>query len=107
MNISDGLKTARLRSGLKQFEFAKKAKISQTYVSQIESGKKEPSIDVLKRYEKITKQPLAVILWDAMTEESVQKTKLTEYRKIKPIIDDLINSMFSGPLTKPTKGGKK
>ncbi len=103
MDIATGLKQSRLLCGMRQGVFAKKAGISQTYVSQVESGKKTPSVDVISMYAKITKQPLAIILWKSLTVNDVQKGKKTEFEKIKPIVDELIDSMFSEPLTKLTK----
>ena len=107
MDISTGLKQSRILAGMKQGVFANKAGISQTYVSQIESGKKVPSVEVIGLYAKITKQPLAVILWKSLTVSDVQKGKKTEFEKIKPIVDELIDSMFSEALIKSNKSGGK
>ena len=45
------LKVRELRNlrGMKQVELAEKAQIAQAYLSEIENGKTEPSLSVLKR----------------------------------------------------------
>lgn len=43
------LKRARLRSGLTQLEIASEVGISRNYYSEIENGKRKPSMDVLER----------------------------------------------------------
>jgi transcriptional regulator with XRE-family HTH domain len=49
MDISGLLKVLRTAAGLKQFELAARAGISQNYLSMIESGRRQPSAGVLER----------------------------------------------------------
>lgn len=49
MMIGKKIKALRLEKGLKQFELAKKAGISNTYLSDIEVGRTDPSLKTLEK----------------------------------------------------------
>ena len=49
MAIGKKIKALRLEKGLKQFELAKKAGISNTYLSDIEIGRTNPSLKTLEK----------------------------------------------------------
>ncbi len=48
-----GLKIARLRAGLKQYELAAKIGIASTQLCEIETGRREASPDLLERILKV------------------------------------------------------
>lgn len=48
-SIGNGLRDARQRQGMNQADLAEKAELSTVYISQIESGRKNISVDVLAR----------------------------------------------------------
>ena len=48
--LSAALKTIRQYHRLNQNELARKQSLSPSYISEIEKGKKEPSLDVLQKY---------------------------------------------------------
>ena len=77
-----------------QAEFAKKIGISQTYLSQIENGHKDPSTEVLNKIAKVFKTPLPIMFWMGIEESDVRPDRLDIFRKLKPTIDDLIDSCF-------------
>ena len=57
------VKRVRRRRGLKQAEFAQRARISQAYLSRLESGiQKNPSLAVLKRLAKALGVPVMTLL---------------------------------------------
>jgi len=95
MNISKALQRVRFEKGMNQIDVAKKAKISQTYLSQLETNsKKEPSGEVMKRLAKVYNIPPAVFAWYAMEESDVQPKKKVAYAKLKPVIDELISEFL-------------
>lgn len=53
----------RVFHDLKQFELAEKLGISKSHLSEIESGKKEPSLSLLNDYSRVFKLPLSSILF--------------------------------------------
>jgi transcriptional regulator with XRE-family HTH domain len=94
MNIGIALLKARKDSGLRQNEVARRVKLSQTYLSQIETGGKVPSIDVIEMLAKEYNVPFPIMMWYSLTEADVRKGKLDIYRKLKPTVDSLINDIF-------------
>lgn len=52
-NIGKKVKEERLKRRLKQYELAKKAGISNTYLSDVEVGRTNPSIKTLDKLSKI------------------------------------------------------
>lgn len=60
--FNEALKTIRQFHRLNQNELASKLKISGSYLSELESGKKEPSIDILQRYADVFNVPLSSLL---------------------------------------------
>lgn len=94
MNLPAALKGIRVKKGVKQYEAAKKAGITQTYLSQIESGQKVPSIEVLEKMAKFYKTPIAIMLWFSIDEKDIPKNKLSIYRELRPAIDSMINNFF-------------
>lgn len=95
MNVSKALQRIRFERGLKQQDVAKKAKISQTYLSQLETGgKKEPSQAVIKKLCKIYDVPPIVVAWYAMEDSDIQPKKKSYFVKLKPTIDALISEIL-------------
>lgn len=56
------LKLARLRAGLSQWEVAKRANISESYLSRLENGRKTPSKEQLATLSKVLKVPQAQLV---------------------------------------------
>jgi transcriptional regulator with XRE-family HTH domain len=100
MQLGPVLKQLRQRRGLTQMEVVKKAKVSQTYISQLESGAKEPSLTMLRKLGKIYKVPPQLIQTMAMDESDVPKANLKLFGQLKPVIDDIINQLIDNKLPK-------
>jgi transcriptional regulator with XRE-family HTH domain len=57
------IRRAREQQGLSQAQLAKRAKVAQGYISDLEAGgKKNPGIDVLKRLAKALGVPVTALL---------------------------------------------
>ncbi len=68
MGIGKAIKLIRTASGLKQKEVAKKLGVTSNYLSLIESGRREPSVSLLKRLATVLHVPIAVFfLWERET----------------------------------------
>ncbi len=95
MNIGNAIKELRQRKHptLRQYEFAELAGMTQTFLSQIESGKKEPSTEMLKRISKQCDVPVAILYWYSIEESELPKNKRQAFRILKPSIDELINQL--------------
>lgn len=69
--LNEVLRLLRITYDFKANEFAKKLGISAPYLSEIETGKKSPSLDVIKLYSDLLKIPASSILF--FEEESEKK----------------------------------
>lgn len=71
------LKLLRTFHQLSQVELAKRLGISNSYLSEIESGNKSPSVDLLDQYSVIFKLPLSsIMLFSEQLEEATPGNKL-------------------------------
>lgn len=61
--INKALKTIRQFHGTKQSELAIKLNISKSYLSEIESGKKPVSFDLLEQYSNIFEIPVSSLVF--------------------------------------------
>jgi transcriptional regulator with XRE-family HTH domain len=51
--LHEALRLLRVLNDLKSVELAEKLDISPSYLSEIESGKKEPTLDLIRRYAQV------------------------------------------------------
>jgi transcriptional regulator with XRE-family HTH domain len=61
--LNEALRLIRVYHDMKQNEAADKLGISKSYLSEIESGRKEPSLDLLKKYETAFDVPISSIMF--------------------------------------------
>ncbi|WP_414588584.1 helix-turn-helix domain-containing protein [Scytonema sp. PCC 10023] len=64
-NLSKALRLMKIFHDLTQKELAEKLGISKSYLSEIESGKKTPTINLLKRYSEVFDVPIYSIIFFA------------------------------------------
>ena len=94
MNIGQSIKQLRKDRGISQFEFAKRVKISQTYLSLVEAGKRHCTVHFLESIAKGLDVPLPVLFWFSMEVKDVPELKKGHFEFLKPSIDSLIKSIF-------------
>ena len=63
MNIGNAIKDLRKQKGLKQIDFADMCGLSQSYLSSIEKGRKEPTLSILKQIAKELSSPMPVLVF--------------------------------------------
>jgi len=101
MNIGKALWMIRNNElNILQIEAAKKIGITQSYLSQIEDGFKNPSQKVLEKICYAYGIPMAIVIWMATYPEDVQKEKRQEFNLIREAVDDLINDFLSATIRK-------
>ncbi len=61
--IANALRLIRVFHDLKQIELADKIGVSKSYISEIEAGKKSPSIQLIEKYSEEFKIPVSSILF--------------------------------------------
>ena len=76
--IGEALRLLRIFNGYKSAEMAKKIGISQSYVSEIENGKKQPTLEILNKYSKVLDMRTSTLL---LFSESLESDKNKEKDK--------------------------
>jgi XRE family transcriptional regulator, regulator of sulfur utilization len=96
MNIGTAIRNIRKERTpqLNQSEFAKLIGITQTYLSQIETGAKTPNISVLETISKEFEIPLPIIFWLSIEEGDVAEHRREYFRFLKPTVDSMIDTFF-------------
>jgi transcriptional regulator with XRE-family HTH domain len=92
-NIGHVIKILRTAAGIKQKALAGKAGIKPNYLSMIESGKREPSLNLLRSIAKALNVPVSYIFWEYKglpnTKDARQNKKLREIKRLLLEIEQL------------------
>jgi transcriptional regulator with XRE-family HTH domain len=94
MNIGQSIKQLRKERGISQKKFAKETGISQTYLSLVESGKRDCTIHFLEIIAKGLNMPLSVLFWFSIEAKDVLDDKKEHFEFLKPSIDQMIKSLL-------------
>lgn len=78
------LKLIRIANDLKSIEVAKKCGVSATYISEIESGTKTPTINMLKKIAEVYNISSSKILW---LDEEISENKLNYQQGLYLILE--------------------
>ena len=91
MRYSSGVHSARLRAGISQAELAKRAGITQSAVSMIESKRRRPSVDAIEALARgMGVSPLAIYLLSANGHDVPRGTPgILLIGRISTLVDDL------------------
>lgn len=73
--MGETLKLLRIFYGYKSVDMAKKLNISQSFLSEIENSKKNPTLDLLNQYSKILNIKVSTIVLLSESLENDQNTK--------------------------------
>lgn len=90
--INRALKTIRLYHNLKQTDLAESLNISRSYLSEIESGKKTVSFDILEKYSKKFNIPVSSLVF--LSEEIGDPSKKSIAEKFRSSFTDRILKMM-------------
>lgn len=96
MNIGKAVREVRKKRfpHVNQQEFARRINITQSYLSQIETGDKIPSVELLEVISNEIGMPLSGIMWFATDESDIDASKIKEFFFLKPSIDAFILSIM-------------
>lgn len=61
--LGEALRLIRVYHDLKQSEAAEKLGVSQSYLSEIEKSRKEPTLELIRKYESVFDIPMSSILF--------------------------------------------
>ena len=95
MNIGAAIKSIRKKLSITQYELAEKCDLSQTSLSQIETGIKRPSQRTITKVCTVLDIPESIIYIVAMQESDVPASKRGVYELVYPSIKSLALQMVS------------
>jgi len=78
--LNDALKQIRMFHEMKQVELAKKLDISKSYLSEIESGRKSVTMDLLQKYGEVFSVPASSLL---VFSENIDAAKTSDKLRLK------------------------
>ena len=75
--MGEALRLLRIFNGYNSAELAKKLELSQSYVSELENGKKQPTIEVLDKYAKVfeMKKSTLMLFAESLEDEEIKNDK--------------------------------
>ncbi len=95
MNIGSAIKSIRKKLSITQYELAERCDLSQTSLSQIETGIKRPSQRTISKVCTVLDIPESIIYIVAMQESDVPASKRGVYELVYPSIKSLALQMVS------------
>ena len=98
MNAGTIIRKLRKQAGISQGDLAKACKLSQAYLSLVESNKREMHMSSLKRICEELEIPVPILLFLAMEESDVPEGKRDAYNTLFPAIKAMLVELF--PKTK-------
>lgn len=87
--LNEALRLIRVYHDVRQSEMAEKLKISKSYLSEIEGGKKKPTLELVERYSELFKIPVSSIMFF-----SENMNKSGAYEKARGIVARKIISLM-------------
>lgn len=91
MEIGAVIKQFRIRAGYRNIRAAAEALGTDSgYLSQIETGKKYPSVRFMERLAAIYKVPVGVMFFYTFSDDMVKTEKLPEYWMLKSLMEKIM-----------------
>lgn len=94
MNLGKSIKHFRKSRGITQEELCSKAEISTTFLSQIENGKNNPSVETMEKIADILRVPVPVLHFYAIEKDDVSSEKKDSFDEVFPLVDNLIKEFI-------------
>lgn len=89
--LSEALRLLRVFHDLKQNELADKLDVSKSYISEIEKGRRTPSLETIEKYSKYFRIPTSSILFFSEQIEDAQTIKGTATKAKEAIASKIVN----------------
>lgn len=92
--ISKAIRLIRIYHKYNQTQLAAKLHISTSYLSELESGKKEPSLDILQRYADFFSVPLSSLVIFSETlagQHSISRARSFVSKKMLVLLDWIVD----------------
>lgn len=85
--INEALRLIRVFHDLKQFELAKRLKVSKSHISEIESGNKAPSLELIEKYSAEFRIPVSAIMFFAEELPSAKRGEKARTKIASKVLD--------------------
>ncbi len=95
MEIGDTIKKMRKKNGMTQEDLSKVSGVTQTYISQIESGRRKPTLKILELLCDSINVPFPIIAFLSLDVNSIPENKRETFRIIQPAINAMIQEYFT------------
>jgi transcriptional regulator with XRE-family HTH domain len=95
MNLGNTIKSIRKQKGIRQNTFAELCNLSQTYLSQIETNKKEPNISTLREIANNLKISIPILFFLSLDEKDIPEKKRSAFQIISPTVKTLISELLN------------
>lgn len=105
MNLGSAIRLVRKEVGVTQAELAERSKLSQTSLSQIETGTKNPSTRTIKRICNALDVPESLVYILGMNDTDVPESKQHMYKMLFPSIKSLALQIISTEEFEPALAG--
>ena len=102
MNFGIAVKSIRKKLDISQAELAGKCGLSQTSLSQIETGSKRPSPKTIQNICNVLEIPESIVYIVAMQEKDISSCKKELYNVIYPSLKSLALQVVSNEMENPT-----
>lgn len=95
MQLGKAIKETRRKKGISQGDLAKELKVSQTYLSLVESNTKSPSFDLIQRISDVLGIPAYYFMFKGLEiDKDISEDKRESYKQISPILESMIEKFF-------------
>lgn len=95
MHLGEAIKDIRVKKKISQGSLAETLEISQSYLSQVERGRKKPSLELLEKISKKLEIPVFYFMLNALdVDVDIKEGKRDSYRQIRPIINSMVEKFF-------------
>jgi len=102
MNYSKAIRVARSLADLSQGQLADHAKIDRSYLSLIESGKRQPSVETIEKIAVALKLPFHLLSLLGSEETDVQSADAGQIESLALALTKLLLQVSSDESSKPT-----
>lgn len=96
MNIIETIKNLRGKRGMTQAQLATASELSTTYISQLESGLKSPTLKSLEKISNALDVPFPILSFLSLGPEDVAPAKREAFEFIRPSVNKMVEEFFLG-----------
>lgn len=98
VEIGRAISSIRREKELSQTELARKANLSNSYLSEIEANKRTPDLNVLKKIADALGVPIELLMIKAVNEQNISDPDQKRLaREIAPLLENLVNILYQKP----------